>query len=32
MIIIAVNDHSGNYVINVKGGERQKRSAAYAGG
>ena len=30
--IVAVNDYYGNVVINVKGGERQKHSAAYVGG
>ena len=31
-IIIAVNDYFGNDVINVKDGERQKRSATFVGG
>ena len=31
-IIIAVNDYCGNDVINVKDGERQKRSASIVGG
>ena len=31
-MIIAVNDYYGNDAINVKGGERQRHSAAYAGG
>ena len=31
-MIIAVNDYYGNDVINAKGGERQRHSAAYAGG
>ena len=31
-MIIAISDYYGNDVISIKGGERQKHSAAYFGG